>query len=112
MSLSLRESDDFAADFERGYRWYFLQASEAVARRFLKAVWETLELLADRPRLGRVRKFRHPKLRELRSFKVEAPFGSHLIFYRQSQTELFAERLMHGARDLPRRLREPPGIGI
>jgi len=32
-----------------------------------------------------------------------------LIFYRHDGERLFAERLMHGARDLPRRLVEPPG---
>jgi hypothetical protein len=30
------------------------------------------------------------------------------IFYRHNSAELSAERLMHGARDLPRRLLEPP----
>ena len=32
-----------------------------------------------------------------------------LVFYRLTETELIAERLMHGARDLPRRQVEPPG---
>ena len=31
------------------------------------------------------------------------------LFYRHDSAELFAERLMHGARDLPRRLADPPG---
>jgi hypothetical protein len=31
------------------------------------------------------------------------------LFYRHDSTGLFAERLMHGARDLPMRLIEPPG---
>jgi hypothetical protein len=34
---------------------------------------------------------------------------NRLVFYRLTETELIAERLMHGARDLPRRLVEPPG---
>jgi hypothetical protein len=39
--------------------------------------------------------------------QVEKPFQKILIFYRHDATELSAERLMHGARDLPRRLSEP-----
>jgi hypothetical protein len=31
-----------------------------------------------------------------------------LIFYRYDGTTLCAERVVHGARDLPRRLTEPP----
>jgi toxin ParE1/3/4 len=46
----------------------------------------------------------------LHSFRVEPPFNVHLIFYRVVDDALFAERLMHGARDLPRRLLEPPGL--
>ncbi len=46
-------------------------------------------------------------LRELRSFRVNPPFGRFLLFYRVTNDTLEAWRLMHGARDLPRRLVEP-----
>jgi hypothetical protein len=54
-------------------------------------------------------RFRHPALQGLRSFRVRPPFKVHLIFYRYTDEELSAERLMSGRRDLGRRLRVPPG---
>jgi len=68
--------------------WYVREAGDEVARRF-----------------------RDPKLRALRSFAVEQPFQRFLIFYREDGATLQAVRLMDGARDLPRRLVEPPGSG-
>ena len=109
MNLTLHRSDDFNRDFDLQYRWYLEQAGEAVAERYLQALLSTLRLLAAQPGLGRLRKFRHPALRGMRSFRLASPFEVHLIFYRHHGDELFAERLMHGARDLPRRLVEPPG---
>lgn len=111
MSRSLRRSDRFTEDFDRQFRWYLAEAGETVARRYLEAVWETLGKLADRPGLGRLRRFRHPALKGLCSFRVRPPFEAHLVFYRHTELELSAERLMHGHRDLPHRLREPPGAG-
>jgi toxin ParE1/3/4 len=108
MTLALHRSDDFNRDFDLQYRWYLEQAGEAVAERYLQALLGTLRLLATQPGLGRQRKFRHPALQGVRSFRLASPFHVHLIFYRHDTTELFAERLMHGARDLPRRLVEPP----
>jgi plasmid stabilization system protein ParE len=45
-------------------------------------------------------------LRDLYSFQVERPFQNILIFYRVTENALQAWRLMHGSRDLPRRLVE------
>lgn len=111
MKLSLHRAEDFNRDFDLRYRWYLEHADESVAERYLMAVRNTLLLLATQPDLGRCRKFRHLALRDIRSFRLVAPFGVHLIFYRHSETELYAERLLHGSRDLPRRLLEPPGSG-
>jgi toxin ParE1/3/4 len=108
MKLSLERADQFNADFEEQYRWYLEQAGEEIAERFLRAVVAILALLAEQPNLGRRRKFRHPKLRGLRSFPAEAPFQRFLIFYRVKKDTLEVWRLMHGARDLPRRLIELP----
>jgi toxin ParE1/3/4 len=107
MKLSLQRADEFNADFEQQYRWYADQAGEEIAERFLRAVADTLPRLAEQPDLGRRRKFRHPLLRDLFSFPVERPFQKILIFYRVTENTLQAWRLMHGARDLPRRLAEP-----
>jgi toxin ParE1/3/4 len=109
MTLALHRSDDFNRDFDLQYRWYLEQAGEAVASRYLDAVLTVLRLVANQPGLGRPRKFRHPTLQGIRSLRLPSPFSVHLIFYRYNPNELFAERMMHGARDLPRRLVEPPG---
>lgn len=109
MRRLLRRTNDFLSDFDHQYRWYLLEAGEAVARKYLDAVWRAVEELAAHPGLGRLRHFRHPALRGLRSFRVQPPFEAHLIFYRYTDHELSVERLMSGRRDLARRLREPPG---
>lgn len=110
MSQALQRSPFFNEDFDLQYRWYLWEAGEGVAERYYRAVLDTLRALERQPRLGRRRRFRHPDLRDLHSFRVEPPFNVHLIFYRFVAEGLFAERLMHGARDLPRRLVEPPGL--
>jgi toxin ParE1/3/4 len=107
MKLSLHRADEFNADFDQQHRWYLEEAGEELAEHFLKAVESTLQSLSTQPDLGRRRKFRHPALAGVRSFRVKPPFQNLLIFYRHTATELSAERLMHGARDLPRRLVEP-----
>jgi toxin ParE1/3/4 len=68
-----------------------------------------LHRLTHRPDLGRIRRFRDPRLHGLRSCPVDKPFGKLLIFYRATDDTLYAVRLIHGARDLPRRLLEVPG---
>ena len=109
MSLALHRSVYFNEDFDLQYRWYLREAGEDVAERYLTSVIHTLHELRPHPAMGRERKFHHEALKGLRSFYVERPFQRHLIFYRVTETEFFAERVMHGMRDLPRRLREAPG---
>lgn len=109
MSVPLYRSGDFNKDFDLQYRWYLEVANEEVAERFLNAVLATLELLERQPEIGRCRKFRDPALRDIRSFRVVPPYGTHVIFYRSSAAGISAERVMHGARDLPRRLKQQPG---
>ena len=108
MSLDIEKSPQFHADVTKQFGWYFDAASEELAWRFFNAVDQTLRKLAWKPDLGRVRRFRNPVLHELRSFRVESPFNRFLIFYRAAADKLEAWRLMHGARDLPRRLAERP----
>ncbi|MGD0252904.1 MAG: type II toxin-antitoxin system RelE/ParE family toxin [Verrucomicrobiota bacterium] len=107
MKLSLHRAEEFNADFDQQHRWYLEQAGEELAERFVTAVENTLQFLPTQPDLGHRRKFRHPALVGIRSFRIEPPFQKILIFYRYTTSELSAERLMHGARDLPRRLAEP-----
>jgi len=109
MKLSLHRADNFNSDFRRQYDWYLEEASEEVAESYLRAVGNTIELLLTHPDLGQRQRFRNPILANIRSFRVESPFRNLLIFYRHHEKVLSVERLMHGSRDLPRRLTEPPG---
>jgi plasmid stabilization system protein ParE len=111
MSLSLQKADAFREDFTLQALWYVRQAGEDVAGRFQQAVDSTLTQLCAQPDIGRRRHFRHPKLQGLRSFAIRRPFHRLLIFYRTDALTLQAVRLMHGARDLSRRLAEPTGSG-
>ena len=109
MSLAIQRASFFTADFKIQFAWYAEKAGPEVAWRFQSALDESLQKLSNRPDLGRIRHFRNRKLRGLRSYRVERPFKKLLIFYRVESDCLQAVRLMHGARDLPRRLNQPPG---
>lgn len=108
MNLLIRKSPLFHTDVTRQFGWCFDKAGPELAWRFFTAVDLTLSKLSRQSDLGRPRHFRNPLLQGLWSFQVESPFKRRLIFYRRTADELIAERLMHGARDLPRRLIEPP----
>ncbi len=110
MSRPVERKPEFKADLGRQFSWYFTEANEEVAWRFVEAVDHTLRELSRQPFLGRLRRFRHPQLRDLRSFRVAPPFNRLLIFYRAYGGTVDALRLMHGSRDLPRRLLEPSGL--
>jgi toxin ParE1/3/4 len=109
MSLAIQRASCFIADFEIQFAWYVEKAGVEVAWRFQSALDESLRKLSERPDLGRIRHFANPKLRGLRSYGVERPFKKLLIFYRVEDNYLQVIRLMHSARDLPRRLAEAPG---
>lgn len=111
MSLSLQRADDFWADLTRQVDWYRDEASPEVAGRFVDAVQATLRVLMEQPELGRARFRNWPELEDIRSFRVQRPFHRFLIFYRFFNTTLYAERLIYGGRDLPRRLLESPYAG-
>lgn len=108
MKLTVSISGRAEADLTNQYRWYLENAGIGVAERFLNAFDASVEALAERPTLGRLRRFRAKELLGVRSYAVIGVFGSHLIFYRATSTALSLERVMHGARDLESRLIEPP----
>lgn len=108
MPLRIQRANFFLSDFDRQTEWYAKRAGEDIAYRWLAAVEATLFMLATRPEAGRERHFLHRELAGLRSFRVIQLFDKFLIFYRATGDELSAERLIHGARDLPRRLLQPP----
>ena len=106
MSVAVSISDRAENDLINQYRWYADNASEEIAERFLAAFQQTTDSLARMPQLGRLRWFRAPELFDMRSFALRKPFESHLVFYKATATEISIERVMHGSRDLSRRLIE------
>jgi plasmid stabilization system protein ParE len=108
VKLLLQRADDFWADLARQVDWYRDEASPEVAGRFVDAVEATLNALTRQPDIGRPRFRKWPELVGIRSFRVQKPFHRFLIFYRHDDSALFAERLICGGRDLPKRLLESP----
>lgn len=107
-ALNVVKADEFKADFVKYFGWYVREAEEAVAWRFQAAMEEALHRLAQLPDLGSRFHSRDHLLSEVRAYRVEPPFQKILIFYRVESQTLQAWRLMHGSRDLARRLLEPP----
>jgi toxin ParE1/3/4 len=95
-------------DLAHQYGWYLQNAGVDVAERYLAAFDASVARLGSQPRLGKVGRFRAPELAGMRWRAVAAPFSAHLVFYRELGDEVSIERVMHGARDLPQRLIEPP----
>lgn len=111
MSLRIVQSDHFWVDLQRQVDWYRDQAGTERALDYVNSVETTLHRLALMPGSGRLRFVDWPELLGLRSWRVRKPYHRHLIFYRFDDKTLFAERILHGARDLPRRLLESPHEG-
>lgn len=107
MSLEISISSRAEQDMTLQYRWYLENADLDVAERYLLAVHETIQTVAVKPDLGRPCHFTAPELAHIRSIQVRQPFDRHLLFYWDGTT-LRIERVMHGARDLSRRLLEEP----
>lgn len=109
MSLRVQRSEWFIGDLEHYAAWYDREAGWGIAERYLAAVAAALASLAEIPTLGHGMNFDARELNGLRCLPVRKPFQKHLIFYRYDETMISAERAVHGARDLPRRLLQPPG---
>ena len=108
MSLPVTISTRAETDLTLQYEWYLEHADVEVAERFLAGFDATVGKLARQPGLGRARRFRARELAGIRSFPVSDRFGVLLVWYRTDGCRLTIERVIHGARDLPRRLLEPP----
>lgn len=108
MKLTLQQSEYFWADLLKQVDWYERNAGVFIAERFVSAVEKTLAALSLNPSIGRRRFPSEPQFTDLRSFPVSKPFNRILIFYRCDSRVFYAERLIHGGRDLQRRLSESP----
>ena len=107
--MNIRKSAAFELDLAMQAAWYAERGGVELAERFLGVVEATVGRLAQGERLGR-RRFRgHPALGDTLCANVNRPFHRQLLFYHESGQELLLDRLLHGARDLPRRLVDQPG---
>jgi toxin ParE1/3/4 len=87
---------------------YFAGANSLdAAERFPRAVEETLEFLAENPGAGSPKRFRRKALAGLRTWPVRG-FPNHLIFYRQRPDAIVVSAVLHGARNIPKVLRDRP----
>jgi len=107
----VRQSDDFWADMLKQVDWYRENAGSEVAEGYVNAVEATLQTLAKNPGIGRPRFASWRELAGIRSWQTDRPYHRHLIFYRYDEETLIAERIIHGSRDLPRRLLQSANEG-
>ncbi len=108
-SLPVIISEAAREDPARQSNWYYHKAGADTAERYLAAFDSATALLAMQPETGTLRKFHDGRLRRLRSVIMFGAFRVHLIFYRAEAEQLVIFRVLHGMRDLPRRLLESPG---
>ena len=89
--MSYRLSPLAERDLDEVWLYVAADASPNTADRLIDAIVERFELLAEQPRMGRLR----PEFGAgVRSFVVEG----HVIYYRHSADVLIA-RVLHGRRD-------------
>ncbi len=80
--------------------WCFIaQDNPDSATRVIEATFETFKTLAITPDIGRSRRFRNPKLKDIRSWRVSG-FDNYLIFYRPIPEGIQVFHIYHGARDI------------
>jgi len=108
--MSLRKADDFIADAEIQFEWYLTEAGQSVADRYLACLEAACELIGRYPLLGPHAGLKHERLRDWRFFVIFRPFNKHVLFYEIADDDVVMRRVLHGYRDLPRRLLEPPGV--
>ncbi len=86
--------------------WSFIARDNPdAATRVVEAIGEAFKKLAATPGLGVARKWRNPRLRDIRFFPVPA-FANYLVFYRPTAEGIEVLHVYHGARDLDRLLEE------
>lgn len=71
----------------------------ASAVRFVAAAREAFVQLATHPDMGRWYQTTHPRLQNLRIWRVKR-FEKYLIFYRAGRASSYIERVLYGGRDI------------
>jgi plasmid stabilization system protein ParE len=94
---AVREATRIAADLG--------ELDPLMARRFLDRLEEAWRLLRRFPEIGRLRRFRDPRLAAVRSWQLRR-FKNCLVFYRVNTGAVEIVGIIHAARDLARALKE------
>jgi toxin ParE1/3/4 len=80
--------------------WDFIvRDNPDAAARVLEAAYETFKAIAANPGVGQRRRFRNPKLRNIRSWRISG-FENYLIFYRETGDGVQIHHVYHGARNI------------
>jgi toxin ParE1/3/4 len=95
-----------AHDLEECAR-HIRKGSPRSATRFLRAAKATGRTLLRFPEMGGSFLSARPELSGLRVFPVKG-FPNHLLFYRPKYHGIELIRVLHGARDIPTILEQPP----
>jgi toxin ParE1/3/4 len=78
---------------------YLGSKTSGLETRFLDAVEESLDRIAQKPEIGGVYENQNPRLAGMRVWRV-AGFEKYLIFYQISDDRIEIVRILHGARDI------------
>ena len=93
-------------DIEEAVVHYLTEGSSTVAATFVDALQDGLRFISEQPRAGSPRYAHELEVPGLRCWSLgQFP---HLIFYVERETEVDVWRVLHGARDVPAGVREPP----
>jgi toxin ParE1/3/4 len=76
------------------------QSSLDTGLRFLTEAHRTFTLLATQPAMGWRCKLGPSRLKDVRVFRVSAPFAEYLIFYQARGERIEILRVLHGSQDL------------
>ncbi len=80
--------------------WSFIALDNpAAATRVVEAAYGTFEKLASNPNMGRRRRFRSLRLRDVRSWRITG-FENYLVFYRVVAGGIQVNHVYHGARNI------------
>ncbi|MYI83230.1 MAG: type II toxin-antitoxin system RelE/ParE family toxin [Chloroflexi bacterium] len=94
-------------DVAEAVEHHLAEASAAVASAFIAALEDAFRRVGEHPASGSPRYAAELNLPGLRSWIVTG--FPYLIFYVEREADIDVWRVLHGARDVPAWLREPPG---
>ena len=94
-------------DIDEAVEHYLSEAGPAVALSLIDALEDTLRQTGERPASGSPRHAHELEIPGLR-FRPIGRFP-YLVFYVEREADIDVWRVLHGARDIPAWMREPPG---